>query len=93
MHRNSKEYKKSPKLLPKYQIVKITVQYITEKQEFIEYTNNNYSHEFYKIDEIERLYKMNSRPLLSTNTHSIENRFGLSVSFPIYDRFLNLNQF
>ena len=28
---------------------------------------------------------MNSRALSSTNTHSIEKRLCLSVSFPIYD--------
>ena len=40
---------------------------------------------FIKLDKIEQLYKMNSRPLSSTNNNSIEKRLGLSVSFPIYN--------
>ena len=86
MHRNSKYYKNRQNC---YQIlvVKITVYYRKSKLHriyeyiYIRITFMN----FIKLDKIEQLYKMNSRPLSSTNNNSIEKRLGLSVSFPIYN--------
>ena len=56
----------------------LKILYIIDRQEFLEYTYQSYINEFNKEDEIERLSKINSRPL-SKNTQFIEN--ALSVSY------------